>query len=244
MSEIRPYWKPEPQLWDWAFWSLLLPAAIWVLGVIVYGAEALKATNLLWSKQGIGSTLMVVGGESGTLFTVMEVYRKSRSEETTAWDWSGLFVSLVSTLGVMLVIFTRQTELVAAWIEPVRSWGPLALLLCSALDFYANVIELGYYRASFEQRWENWNKSRWNHLQREHERIREWDEPVENRDDSPQRRPATTQDRQRIFARLNGSRNELTPEMWNEALSRNGFEMDAPSTAQYWVDKARTGGLQ
>jgi hypothetical protein len=231
-DKIREWWKPEPRLWDWAFWSLLCPAAIWVLGVIVYGAQALMAQALTWDRQGWGSFLMVIGGESGTLFTVMEVFRKSKSSDANGWDWSGIFVSLVSTLGVLLVIFTRQTELAAPWIEPVRNWGPLLLLLCSALDFYANVIELGYYRASFEERWEKWNTGRWNHIQREHNRLRESQEPAELRE-------ASTADRQRIFAGFNGNRGELTIESWNAALIRDGKKPDAPSTAQYWVDKAQ-----
>jgi hypothetical protein len=231
-NEILPWWKPEPKLWDWAFWSLLSPASLWVVGVIVYGAEALMAAELTWTLQGWGSTLMVIGGESGTLFTVMEVFRKSKSRDANFWDWSGIFVSLVSTLGVLLVIFTRQTRLNVSWIDPVRTWGPLVLLLCSALDFYANVIELGYYRASFEERWEKWNEGRWKHELRERNRLRELDEP-------PQLREASTQDRQRIFVGFNGGRENLTIESWNAALIRGGFKEDATSTAQYWVDKAK-----
>ena len=235
MSETRPYWKPEPKLWDWGFWSLLIPGALWVCGVIVYGAQAMAAQDWTWAGQNFGSALMVVGGESGTLFTVMEVYRKSKSGDANGWDWSGIVVSLLSTLGVLLVIFTRQTPLTAAWIEPVRKWGPLVLLLGSALDFYANVIELGYYRASFEQRWEKWNQSRWEHTQRERRKVQELDEPAR---ESPKREP-TKADKHEILAKLSETVSELTPELWNDALDNAGFVQDKPSTARYWAGKTR-----
>jgi len=232
MTTNRPYWKPEPRLWDWAFWSLLVPASAWVVGVIIYGAQALMAAELKWAGQDIGSALMVLGGESGTLFTVMEVYRKSKTGDANGWDWSGIVVSLVSTLGVMLVIFTRQTALTAAWIEPMRNWGPLVLLLCSALDFYANVVELGYYRASFEDRWDRWNQGRWNHNQRERERAQ-----------GPRRPPPlcdpTPQDKSEVLAGFGNNGAMLTVESWNAALNKAGYASDKTSTARYWIKKAQ-----
>lgn len=238
----RPYWKPEPKLWDWAFWSLLLPAAVWILGVVVYGAEAMKAQALVWTKQGIGSLLMVIGGEAGTLFTAMEVYRKSQIDDANAWDWSGLFVSLVSTLGVLFVVFTRQTDISAAWVPFVRTWGPLVLLLCSGLDFYANVAELGFYRASFERRWEKWNEGRWGHEQRERNRLRELSEPAPEQP-KPQRRRATASEKAVILSNLDGKRAELDADSFNAALEAAGYEPDPPSTARYWAKKGKEGTL-
>lgn len=242
----RPYWKPEPKLLGWAFWSLLIPAAVWILGVVVYGAEAMKAQALVWTKQGIGSLLMVIGGEAGTLFTAMEVYRKSQTGDANAWDWSGLFVSLVSTLGVLFVVFTRQTDIDAAWVPFVRTWGPLVLLLCSGLDFYANVAELGFYRASFERRWEKWNEGRWTHEQRERNRLRELSEPAAapapEKEDLPRRR-ATASEKTAILAQLDGGRAELTADSFNIALEAAGYEPDPQGTARYWANKAREGVL-
>ena len=241
MTDIRPYWKPEPKLWDWSFWSLLIPAAVWVIGVIFYGAQALMAAELEWTMQDIGSTLMVIGGEAGTLFTVMEVFRKSKSDDANFWDWSGIFVSLVSTLGVMLVIFTRQTTIVAMWIDPVRNWGPLVLLLCSALDFYANVVELGYFRASFEARCEKWDANRWAHDRRERERVQGLSEAVQEPAEPAPLLAPKPQDKSDILAGLNGDRAGLTVDLWNAALVKAGFTPDNPSTARYWIDKAKAG---
>ena len=233
MTDEPRYWRPEPKLWDWAFWSLLAPAAVWVVGVIIYGAQALMAAELSWQGQDIGSVFMVAGGEAGTLFTVMEVYRKSKSHDANAWDWSGIVVSLASTLGVMLVIFTRQTPLDAMWIEPVRSWGPLVLLLCSALDFYANVVELGYYRASFAERWQSWNDSR-----------HAWEQSRRTRTESARvvaLRDATVADWRAIYGDLNGNRGELTADRVNEILESHGFHAKPTSTARGWANEAREG---
>ena len=154
------YWRPEPRLNDGTFYALLVPACVYVAGVIVYGAEAMKAGAFTWTQQGIGSALMVIGGEAGTLATAVEVFRKQRASEVAPLDWLGLFVSLVATLGALFVVFARQTTLSAGWVAAVRSYGPLVLLLCSGLDFYANVMELGFYRASYDARWTNWNDRR------------------------------------------------------------------------------------
>jgi len=231
MTDEPRYWRPEPKLWDWAFWSLLAPAAVWVVGVIVYGAQALMAAELKWEGQDIGSLLMVMGGEAGTLFTVMEVFRKSKSDDANGWDWSGIAVSLLSTLGVMLVIFTRQTTLDANWIDPVRSWGPLVLLLCSALDFYANVVELGYYRASFEERWDKWNELRARDATRKASRAES--ARVVARTD------ATITDWRAIYADMNGNRGELTADRVNEILESHGFHAKPTSTARGWANEAR-----
>jgi len=242
MTDEPRYWRPEPKLWDWAFWSLLAPAAVWVVGVIIYGAQALMAAELKWEGQDIGSLLMVMGGEAGTLFTVMEVFRKSKSDDANGWDWSGIAVSLLSTLGVMLVIFTRQTTLDAKWIDPVRNWGPLVLLLCSALDFYANVIELGYYRASFEERWDRWNELRARDATRKANRVEAALNPptVEPQPTEPvPLRHASVYDWREIYPTLNGDREELDAARVNAILQSRGFQVKAPSTAAGWASEAK-----
>lgn len=170
--EITPYWKPEPQPRDGAYWSLLIPAIVYVTGVCIYSVEAMKAGTLIFpeSIQTAGSALMVVGGETGTIATAMEVFRKYKIQETNWLDWTGLFVSLAATLGNLFVIFTRQTAISAGWVTWALVFGPLALLLCSGLDFYANVMELGFFRASFGERWRKWNDDK--HVYEQGQRTR------------------------------------------------------------------------
>jgi hypothetical protein len=158
---LRPYHRPEPRLFGLTFWSLLIPATIWVVGVIIYGAEALKAQDLSWKYQGIGSTLMVIGGELGTITTAWQIFRKKKSGMENFWDWVCLGISLIATEGTLFVIFTRQTDITATWVTISQTYGPLALLLFSGLDVYANVHELGMYNRDFDDAWEKWNEGRY-----------------------------------------------------------------------------------
>lgn len=152
------YWKPEPKQRSFAWWALLLPAVVWFVGVIFYAHNALVPGMAQENGHAIGSALMVIGGESGTLAAASEVFRKHAEGETVLLDWLGMIVSLVATLGNMLVVYVAlATHLQAPWIDPVRQWGPLVLLLCSGLDFYAGVMEFGFYNAGFNARWIAWN---------------------------------------------------------------------------------------
>lgn len=174
---MKQYWKPEPQLYGIDFWALLLPAACYTIGVILFGGEAIKAGAITGITQGYGSWLMVIGGELGTLASVSEVFRKSKDGRANLLDWSGIAISLAATLGALFVVFTKLTPLTAIWVQPVRDWGPLTLLLCSGLDFYANVMELAFYRAHFDEQWTQWNDAKHNYEQsaqtREQNRIQD-----------------------------------------------------------------------
>jgi len=108
----------------------------------------------------IGSALMVFGGESGTLAAAAEVFRKSRVKETNVFDWAGLLVSLIATLGNLFVVYVSLTDIQAWWLLWVRASGPLVLLLCSGVDFYAGIMEFGFYNASFDARWAAWNDAK------------------------------------------------------------------------------------
>ena len=233
MSEentLPTYWRPEPRLNDWMFVCLMITCAVYVLGVILYGAQAMVATNgqSTWAQK-LGSTLMVVGGEASTLFSVMEVFRKARtpkethkakdpegvtrtvidSYEDTFWDWTGIFVSLIATLGTLFVVFTRQTTIVSPWVSWTIIYGPLILLLCSGLDQYAAAMELGFLRSSFNERWNEWNdaKHAWIRTElarrdklaremREHEleMARESHEPHKDKDETRQDKDESRED--------------------------------------------------
>jgi hypothetical protein len=155
------YWKPEPKRHGFAWWALLIPAIIYSIGVIVYAHNAFVPGLVAENGHAIGSALMVLGGESGTLAAAAEVFRKAREGETIPFDWAGLFVSLAATLGNLMVVYVSlAVHLDAPWVEPVRRWGPLMLLLCSGIDFYAGIMEFGFYNASFDARWTAWNDAR------------------------------------------------------------------------------------
>lgn len=162
---MKQYWKPEPKLYGVDFWALLLPAACYTIGVIVFGGEAIQAGAITGATQGLGSWLMVIGGELGTLSSASEVFRKHKDARASWLDWAGIGVSLAATLGILFVAFVKVTTLAAMWIEPIRNWGPLALLLCSGVDFYVNVMEFSFYRSHFDDRWTVWNDARHNYEQ-------------------------------------------------------------------------------
>lgn len=156
------YWRPEPKRHSFAWWALLLPALIYSIGVVVYAHAAFSPADIATNGHAIGSALMVIGGEAGTLAAASEVFRKAQSEAHTAnaWDWGGLLVSLVATLGNLFVVYAAIADLQVSWISWARKYGPLALLLCSGFDFYAGIMEFGFYNASFEARWSEWNDAK------------------------------------------------------------------------------------
>jgi hypothetical protein len=152
------YWKPEPRRYNFAWWALLLPAIIYSAGVIVYAHNAFVPGLAQVNGHAMGSLLMVFGGEAGTLAAAAEVFRKKAAGEDTKLDWGGLAVSLVATLGKLFVVYVSLApEFVAPWVLWVRVNGPLVLLLCSGVDFYAGLMEFGFLNASFDARWEKWN---------------------------------------------------------------------------------------
>ena len=154
------YWRPEPKRHGFAWWALLVPTIIYSVGVVVYAHSAFVPGAIHKNGHEIGSALMVLGGEAGTLMAAAEVFRKSRTGDTNPFDWIGLVVSLVATLGNLFVVYTALATINFTWVAMARAYGPLALLLCSGLDFYANVMEFGFYNASFDKRWQEWNDDR------------------------------------------------------------------------------------
>ena len=156
---MRAYWKPEPKRHSFAWWALLIPAIVYSIGVIVYAHNAF-VPDAGANGHALGSLLMVLGGESGTLAAAAEVFRKQKAKQTNWLDWLGLFVSLIATLGNLFVVYVALAALQTGWTGFVREFGPLILLLCSGLDFYAGIMEFGFYNASFEARWSAWNDAK------------------------------------------------------------------------------------
>jgi len=241
MPDIE-YWRPEPTLYDLMFGALLLPAIIYVTGVCVYGLEAMSARDPVLETQLLGSALMVIGGELGTIATVMEVWRKYVIKATNMWDWIGIVVSLLATLGNLFIIFSRQTTIARAWVELVRNYGPLVLLLCSGLDFYATAMELGFRWASFDTRWREWNDARHNWEQARLTSARKETEPptvIIEPEPKLTRQRATHAEWTAMLADLDGDRVNLDADRINELLWSHGFERLPQSTARYWAKKAQ-----
>jgi len=164
MKQSPQYWKPEPRRYSFAWWALLVPAIIYSVGVIVYAHNAFVPGMAQENGHALGSLLMVLGGESGTLAAAAEVFRKHAKTEANQLDWGGLAVSLVATLGNLFVVYVSLApEFNAPWVQPVRDYGPLVLLLCSGVDFYAALMEFGFFNASFDARYEKWLEQKHRH---------------------------------------------------------------------------------
>ena len=174
---MKPYHRPEPKLYGVDFWALLLPAFCYTVGLILFGGEAMQAGTITGDNQALGSLLMVIGGEVGTLASASEVFRKHKENRANLLDLAGLLVSLAATLGILFVVFTKLTPLTAGWVQPVQDWGPLVLLLCSGIDYTANIMEFAFYRAHFDETWNSWNESRNRSEQRAENREQKQDQP-------------------------------------------------------------------
>lgn len=183
---VRPYWKPEPKRLGFSWWALLLPAVVYTIGVITYAHNAFVPGLAAKNGHEWGSAFMVLGGEAATVAAAAEVFRKHRIKtgakrkilwfsiepsEANAMDWIGIIVSLVATLGNLFVVYVSLTDLSASWVGFVREYGALVLILCSGVDFYAGLMEFGFYNASFEERWTKWNDGLHDWEMREYNRM-------------------------------------------------------------------------
>ncbi len=180
------YWKPEPREWDFIARLLLASAVASALGYILFVSQAFIGGadgDALWVRR-VGGWLLALGGEGGTLFATLEIFRKQQSEDdqVTVWDWGGLVTSALATLsGLVLAYIPIMQFEQLTWIQ---RYGALLLLPVSVLDYYSTLMELGYRQASFATRWEAWNDSKHTWEIKEHRRVR-GEQPLEQAEQPP-----------------------------------------------------------
>ena len=253
----RPYWKPEPRLWDFVSILLLASATASAVGYIFFVRQAFIGGadgDILWARQA-GSWLLAFGGEGGTLFATLEIFRKQQSEDdrVTPWDWGGLLTSALATLsGLVLAYIPAMQSEQLAWLQ---GHGALLLLPVSVLDYYSTLMELGYRQASFATRWEAWNDARhvWETTQRtmaEKKANAAKETPVARHDAVEPDKPNTppyivgqlpdTKWTEDDFARLVPDPASLTPNMRLELAVIAGVH---PRTVERWRDKADNGRI-
>ncbi len=160
-EQIRSmFWLDEPEQWGWRGLSLLIPSIVTALGLFAFAVLAFSFTELhqlpdtfrRWLVV-VGAFTLAAGGEVGTVFGVIEVYRK---EARNAWDWSALVVSCCATFGAFLLAFAALLGVNATWSAGVRAWGPIAQGVLVALDGYGLFVELGLYLSSYDARVRKW----------------------------------------------------------------------------------------
>lgn len=172
VNEKEKFWKVEPSpIWtDWRALSLFIPSVASALGLCTFAVFAFSFTALPSLNQRTldkmvvaGGLFLAFGGEIGTLFTSIEIFRKRARGETTWMDWAGLTISFLATVPEFLLAQAVLTTATSGWMGFFRTDGVLWLVLAAAADSYVNFMEAGFYLASYDKRMESWlrAKERW-----------------------------------------------------------------------------------
>jgi len=157
---------PEPQQpWkDWTWYTLFLPVLIAGFGVMCFAVLAYSFTEVRdalangWSTRLVvaGAIAMAIGGEFGTGFTILEVFRKHTKGETSIWDWVGLLISFTASTMSLFLSWAWLSGIMATWTETMQVYGPLILGFSGVADFYAGWMEAGLYKGTYEERVQEW----------------------------------------------------------------------------------------
>jgi len=155
--------KPKPPFKDGRTWGLMVPAVIGVIGLAAFALLAFAFPELSVLPQAfrtnavvIGSIALAIGGEVGTLFTNIEIFRKVTSGDSTIWDWTALVTSLIATMIAFLIAAAVLLGVDVVWTGFVTTWGQILLIAVVALDQYAGQMELGLYIGTHDARMKQW----------------------------------------------------------------------------------------
>jgi len=157
------YWHSRPDRFDVRGWSLLVPSIASAVGFCAFAILAFSFTELQTLPADfrrwlviVGSVALALGGEVGTLTTVVEIFRKDGAAQ--AWDWVGFVISILATIAAFVLAFAALLGVSATWSAWVRMWGPIVLGVLAALDSYVNFAELGLYLATYDERLQTWEE--------------------------------------------------------------------------------------
>jgi len=155
--------KPKPPFKDGRTWGLMVPAVIGVIGLAAFALLAFAFPELSVLPQAfrtnavvVGSIALAIGGEVGTLFTNIEIFRKVTSGDVTFWDWTALVTSLIATMIAFLIAAAALLGVDVIWTGFVTTWGQILLIAVVALDQYAGQMELGLYIGTHDARMKQW----------------------------------------------------------------------------------------
>lgn len=157
------FYVTRPQVLGWRGISLLVPAVASAVGFFSFAVLGFGFTELNALPQSFRTTLVLVGafalafgGEIGTLSNTVEIFRKHGQQ--TVWDWSGLAISVLSTLAAFLLAFAAILGVRATWADWLQLYGPVLLGLLAAMDSYGGFVEFGLYLNSFDERMRGWRE--------------------------------------------------------------------------------------
>jgi len=158
---------PEPKRpgRDWRWFSLWIPPVVSAVGLFLFGILAFSFTQLrdlpLMTLRRLvlgGAICMAFGGELGTPFAIFEVFRKYKSVGATLWDWTGLVVSLCSSITSIILGWAWLLAIDTTWSPLVQTYGPLFLGVLATADFTVNAMEAGLYLGSRDERRDKWEE--------------------------------------------------------------------------------------
>lgn len=174
------FWLPKPKMWDFQTVAILIPVIASAIGLFLMSIEAMvfaQFDNLpdnfrMWVSI-ISAIFMAFGGEVGTISNTTFIFSRYIKHNTrfradwdniTFWDWTGLFVSFMSTMLSMFIAASTRPNSFASWQQVLAEWLVLPLVLVAIGDIYAGVIELGSSLGQFDMRMIYWigRKKEWN----------------------------------------------------------------------------------
>jgi hypothetical protein len=172
----QQFFKPEPtrpedsQIVRALKWSLRVS----VIGWAIYGPFAFAFADLGIVPASIqsafvllGSALIVVGGETNTVPTLIAALSKVGTGRFSVWDAAAVVASLIGSLCNVLITFsTRQVKLAGTpWREFAVIKGPLYLGIAATLDLYGAILEKALIKRDYELDWATWweEKLVWDH---------------------------------------------------------------------------------
>ena len=158
--------RPKPPFKDGRTWGLMVPSVVGVVGLAAFALLAFAFPELSVLPQAfrtnavvIGSIALAIGGEVGTLFTNIEIFRKVTSGDSTMWDWTALVTSLIATMIAFLIAAAVLLGVDVVWTGFVTTWGQILLIAVVALDQYAGQMELGLYIGTHDARMKKWREN-------------------------------------------------------------------------------------
>lgn len=155
------FWLEKPKALGWRGVSLLVPCIASVIGFCSFGVLGFSFTELATLPQGfrtglvlLGSFSLAVGGEVGTLSSVIEMFRVG--EKLRKWDKVALVISVLATVSSFLLAFSALLGATNTWASWLKVYGPVLLGVISALDAYGSLLEMGQYLNTFDKRMKQW----------------------------------------------------------------------------------------
>ncbi len=152
----------KPRALGWRGLSLLLPSILSAIGLFAFAVLAYSFTELRslpaefrrWLVI-VGAFTLAAGSEIGTLFAVVDIYRKGGPY---TWDWIALFFSLCTTVASFILAFAALLLRDLAWVTVALNYGAVVLGVLAALDSYGGFMEFGLYLNSYDSRLDLWER--------------------------------------------------------------------------------------